>query len=247
MAPVTSVGGGSLGLVELLPQPSLIVMTQPASSASAASSVNSRRVGNDDCSNEPARLDIAPSLLFVFDAARTRMMMMASLRHEPRVRVESDSLVLSPLLYALQSLFGATHDSTTLRIFRAASRVDPQKRIHMDELSRPQSANRGQRSSDRRRSVAQRLTSQSTARTTIRARICAAECHLLPLSSRTPATRAGTVDVSRRGPSRILSGACRLHPKAPWHTPELAVPALANGKEKTHATCTQRLRHDGGR
>src|SRR5262245_19232595 len=62
MDPVTSVGGGPLGVVELLPQPSLIVMAQPASSASAASSVNSRRVSNEPGSNGSTRSDIESSL-----------------------------------------------------------------------------------------------------------------------------------------------------------------------------------------
>src|SRR5262245_1214729 len=74
--PVTSAGaalGVEVGLVELLLQASLTVMTQPASSASAASSVNSRRVGNELGSNASARSDMTPSISAVDAGFSARM------------------------------------------------------------------------------------------------------------------------------------------------------------------------------
>src|SRR5262245_26873351 len=119
MAPVTSVGGGSLGLVELLPQPSVIVMTQPASSASAASSVNSRRVGNELGSNGPTRSDIASSFSAVLTKSlldtRTDDGVPAS---RPRFRVHA----VQTGIYISRFRVRSTLDSTNLQISGAHSR-----------------------------------------------------------------------------------------------------------------------------
>jgi len=60
ITPVTSAGGLDGVVVEELPHASLMVITQPASNASAASSVKLRRVNSRDSSTGRLRLDIRP-------------------------------------------------------------------------------------------------------------------------------------------------------------------------------------------